>query len=244
MRFILAAAVALLVAPGAPALTTYSAFDDFSTTTNTEGSRWSYRWSADALHDGSYALLSSFGQPFPPWSPPHSTWYNGSTLSPGVGRNDTGGLILGNPGGSRQFAWLNGEMWLHPANFGLVVVSWLVPFDSSYDVLFLFADMDGSPASATHPASNGIIWSVDLDTTTLASGVLPNNATGPLQILSDVPLVAGDRIHFIVDANGDYRFDSTRFLTTILTEADVPEPAGLAVAALASVVVSRLRRRR
>ncbi len=201
----------------------FSAVDDFSLTTNTESSTWSYRFSNDLVRDGAYQLQTSFSQLEPLWNPPTQYWNDGNSIFVNgavVGVNSSGSSItwIGN---AATFLWPDNTIWMHPGS-GLVVMSWLSPLDTGVNIDFTFGDMD--PNGVGQDAT-GFAWFVDLNDSNglLASGVINEGSgdTGPLS-LTGVAVNAGDHINFVVDPNGNPFFDSTSFTATI---AVIPEPA-------------------
>ncbi len=202
----------------------WSAVDDFSTTTNTVASTWSYRAANDVVRDGDYQLIPTFGESFSAWDPSTSFWHHPSTY-PTVGVNNSGNPINW-IGTASPFVWPDGTIWMHPSNTpGLAVVSWLSPSDMTVDVDFTFADMD---PNGLGNGGDGINWFVDLNDASglLASGFIPEagGSTGVLS-LANLSLNAGDRINFIVDPNGNFSFDSTALQATISEVEIVPEPS-------------------
>ena len=124
-------ALLLLVAllPGSSEATTWSAVDDFSTTTKTDTSTWSYREQAgNRVRGGNFSLLSSFGNAGNPW-PDQAYWNDGSGyVYPAIGVNQTRQTLrIGGSWGGPEVFWQPNTMWINPANNGPVVLSWLSP---------------------------------------------------------------------------------------------------------------------
>jgi hypothetical protein len=188
--------------------TMFSAVDDFSNTTNTEKTVWSYRFANDQLRDDSYALLTTNSDPLPVWNPPTPFWHTGTGDVPGVGVNRSGAPIPIN--GSPVFSWPDETVWMHPGNSGLAVVSRSSPTSTAVDVQFSFSDMDPN-------GGNGVLWFVDLGDSSgnLASGTLSGGGSG-LQKLTIISMTAGDRLNFVIDSNGNEFFDSTEFTATVV----------------------------
>ncbi|MBX7165877.1 MAG: PEP-CTERM sorting domain-containing protein [Pirellulales bacterium] len=200
----------------------YDAVADFSTTENTDTSRWSYRYQTGLDRNGVYPLLTAFAPTFG-FSPtnPDAWLVAAESPIPVVGVNQTGGdltYLAGDPGFPYPFTWPQGAMLVHPGPFdpGLVVVSWLSPVNAHLLIDFSFSDLD--------PNAGGVNWFVERNSgaDTLSAGSIDvGESTGPLSL----PLTAvnaGDRINFIVDPGDDHNFDSTRLTATITV---VPEPS-------------------
>jgi hypothetical protein len=199
--------------------TSYDAVADFSSSTNTNTSSWSYRYQTGTVRDGIYPLLPTFTAAAGTWSPTNpGAWTLGGTI-PEIGVNQTGSDATFIPGpGSGPFTWPNNTMSVHPGPAELVVLSWLSPASSLFDINFSFSSLDPN-------GGNGIAWFVDLNTTNLSSGsYLDGGASGTMN-LNNIFVNAGDRINFIVDPNGDYFFDSTKVTATINSVAGVPDSA-------------------
>ena len=201
----------------------FSAMDDFSLTTNTESSTWSYRFSDDLARDGSYQLQASFSQFESLWNPATQYWNDGRSIfgdGAVVGVNNSG-ISITWIGNAATFLWPNNTIWMHLGS-GLVVMSWLSPLNTFVDIDFTFGDMD---PNGMGQGGTGFAWFVDLNDSSglLASGVITEGGgdTGPLS-LTGVAVNAGDHINFVVDPNGNRAFDSTSFTATI---AVIPEPA-------------------
>jgi hypothetical protein len=95
------------------------------------------------------------------------------------------------------------SVWIHPGEVGLGIIGWKSPHTGSFNVNGFFSDLDPN-------CGNGIIWSVDSGSQTLATGTIANG--GPIQRfhLTGVSLSAGQVLYFVVDPNsGDYFCDST-----------------------------------
>jgi hypothetical protein len=198
--------------------TSYDAVADFSSSTNTNASTWSYRYRTGTVRDGNYALLLNFTAAVGSWSPANpGAWTVGGNL-PEIGVNQTGGDVtyIGGP----AFTWPNHTMSVHPGNLDLVVLSWLSPASSFYDINFSFSDLDPN-------GGNGIAWFVERNSSldTLSSDSFPNGGASGTMDLNNIFVNAGDRINFIVDPNGDYFYDSTKVTATISSVAGVPDSA-------------------
>ena len=232
-RAILATILVSPLAVGSvPALgtTIFDVVDDFSTTTNSETSQWSYRYSTDLVRDGDYTLLPNFSDPqlgslfsgsF--WDNSQNYWNLSGPAVPAIGVNDTGGDILVNP----QFppiTWTDQTIWMHPNFTGFTVVSWLSPSAGTVDIDFKFFDMDPN-------GGDGVGWFVDLgsDSGELDSGTFANGGATGLITLNLLSVAAGDRINFLVAPLSSASFDSTGLTATItLSETNViPVPAAL-----------------
>ncbi|QDS97861.1 PEP-CTERM sorting domain-containing protein [Adhaeretor mobilis] len=224
IRYQLFFAAALGCCSVASASITTSAVDDFSNTTNTATSEWSYRWSPDSVRDGDYPLLATNSDPATLWTPTTPYWNNGGSL-PGVGVNQSGSAINISPP-FLPFSWPTDTIWMHPPSTGFAVVTWTSPVTGTADIEFEFDDMDPNGAFA-----NGVRWYVDVGD---VSGSLANGSfvggTGIMPMtVTDVAVNSGEQVHFIVDPFGDFSFDSTAFRATVTY---VPEPASMALLGL------------
>lgn len=205
----------------------YNFENDFSITTNTDSSTWSYRWSDGFTRDGNYALLqfahSELGWPYIP------TWQRLTNDSyPFIGVSDLDGQSMIHPLGS-------------PDGSAFAVVSWLSPFSGTVNIGLRITDLDprtdGGGDGVTYYADNG---SADGN---LASGTIPNGGDTGFFWLSDVPVSVGDRLNFIIGPNANYYNDATRMFVEITNEA-IPEPSTFALLALSATMVAlRLYRR-
>ena len=214
----------------------YDAVTDFSTTTNTNTSTWSYRYSPTTVRDGNYLLLPTYA-PWSSWTPTNpEAWVSPSGDIPVIGVNQTGSNVT--HAGAFPFTWPNGTMLVHPGPGEDVVLSWLSPSTSLININFSFSSLDPN-------GGNGVAWFVEKNSglDTLSSGSYADGGTSGNMSLSGIPVIAGDRINFIVDANGDFFFDSTK-LTAMISNS-VPDSGstfGLLFLALTALFgASRLR---
>jgi len=199
--------------------TSYDAVTDFSNSTNTNASTWSYRYKpGSTVRDGVYTLLPGFTPTNGSWSPTNpGSWTVGGNV-PEIGVNQTGtdvSYAVGPP-----FTWPKNTMLVHPGISDLVVLSWLSPVSSFFDIDFSFTDLDPN-------GGNGIAWFVERNSSldTLSFGVFSNGGASTPQSLSNIFVNAGDRINFIVDPNGGYDYDSTKVTATIRSVGSVPDTA-------------------
>ncbi len=195
---------------------TFNATDDFSFTINTDQSAWSYRYATDLVRDGDYTLYTSVNPIADPFTSKPSVWNDGNDGFPAwVGRNTTGADQTS--GGAGNWIWQAGDLMFHPGNGRLSVISWLAPEAGLATVDYSFADdITGGP----------VTWFVEKNdsATTLATASLASSATtGLLQLKTMVD--AGDRLNFILDADGAIATDAIVFTAAIsLDNSAVPEP--------------------
>jgi hypothetical protein len=228
--------LAFLSCGGARTSGAYDAVLDFSNTTNTESSTWSYRNSfSDMLRDGNYELMPVHSDTRPYWNPPTPYWapFHGYV---GIGVNRSGAPI---PIASDlpQFTWPNNTIWITPPQGNsLAVVSWLSPVTGLADIEFSFTDIDPNGGS-------GINYFVDRNNLIgqLAGGTLANGGSTGVVSLTDVAINVGDRINFVVDPGigGGNEFDSTALTATITV---IPEPATLVLSLLGIVGLANWQR--
>ena len=208
--------VVALLAVGAHAQI-YTAASDFSIRTNTDTSRWSYRYNTTGTRDGNYMLLpynEPSASPWYNWGEPISVpgWFSqpSDLLCPCIGANKLTIPLVENLG----FGPIIGparSILEHPSvtsNVGDTVVSFLVPQAGTVTVTYSFTDIDPY-------GGNGIDWYVDLNSGLsgdLYSGTV-DSTPGHLSTTGDkkfqVTVAEGDRLNFIIDSNGNFDFDST-----------------------------------
>ena len=200
--------------------TSYDAVTDFSSSTNTDTSTWSYRYQTGTVRDGIYPLLPMFTAAVGMWSPMNpGAWTLEGTI-PEIGVNQTGSDATFVPGpGSGPFTWPKNTMSVHPGPAELVVLSFLSPSTSFFNIDFSFSDLD------PNGNNGGIAWFVDLNTTNLSMGSFGNGGASGMMNLNNIFVNAGDRINFIVDPNGDFFFDSTQVTAMISSVAGLPDSA-------------------
>jgi len=210
----------------------YDAVTDFSSTTNSATSTWSYRRRPGTLRDGNYTLLPGYTPAEGTWSPVNPGAWSGV---PQVGVNRTGSDATFTNGPA--FVWPNNSMLVHPGSIELVILSWLAPSSGLANIVYSFRDLDPN-------FNNGVLWFVERNNanTTLNSGTFANGGASGTLSLVNVPVNAGDRLNFIVDPNNDFFFDSTQVSATITF---VPEPSALTLTglAIASAIGGRWRKR-
>lgn len=230
--------VSLIVAGSEAAGRYASVVEHFSNTVNSETSEWSYRSGSELLvqddsgnfvRDGNYALLPDRGNG-DVFSPSTPYWFE-EQIYLGVGVNRSGGPI-NVVQAAAPFLWPADAVWMHPLADRLIVVSWLSPSAGLVRIDFEFENIDDNG-----PPGFGIEWFVDLGNSSgaLAAGVLGNGgASGPIS-LPGVAVAVGDRINFIVGANGTNFRDSTT-LTAEITFLPDPVSAGPLFVALGTVL--------
>ncbi len=200
--------------PAAPssagATHTYDVVADFSTTSNSDTSVWSYRYQIGFARDGNYLLLSGYGPDvIEQWTPIDPGAWRAQGYLPAIGVNATTSddSIIGT-----GLTWPRGAMLVHPNYDGLVVLTWRSPSAAVVTVEFSFTSLH-------RVCGDGIDWFVEhnSDTATMGSGSLdPGGSTGTRR-LTGVRVQAGDRINFIVGPRAGYACDSTQLTATITT---------------------------
>jgi len=205
----------------ATAATIYDFETDFSTTTNTATSTWSYRTAADLLRDGSYDLFA----------------VSQVILSATDGWNETIAnahppYIGVNTSGAADGVVPDGDSTVHPGHNRIAVVSWLAPSDGTAAIDYLFGDQNAGGGS-------GITWYIDDGDSTgnLATGLLGNGGLDQSGSIASFAVSAGDRINFVIDPVGtapdpipaaNHAFDNTHVVATV-TFVPVPEASSIAL---------------
>jgi hypothetical protein len=197
--------VKFAVAPSGVAPRDFDLERDFTLASNSDGSRWSYRYKTGTVRDGQYALMTAVDDSGRPGDFMAPFWCNLGSVGRNYGQT---GFISGR-------AVSNGWSMVHPpANSQITVVSWLAPERGKIEIAWRFSDLDPG-------GGNGVIWAVDrgADTAhgglTLGAGVLANGGDSGPRAVTNAPVNAGDRIHFVVDPNGSYTYDQTRVSAVI-----------------------------
>jgi hypothetical protein len=104
------------------------------------------------------------------------------------------------------------SVFVHPSTFNLGIIGWKSPFSGSVDVAGYFSHLDQS-------CGNGIIWSVEKGTQTLASGAI--SFDGPPQTfnIANVSVKVGQVLYFVVDPNGENDFCDTSGIDVTITKS-------------------------
>jgi hypothetical protein len=203
---------------------TYSAVYGFSTETNSDTSRWSYRYNTTGTRDGNYTLLP-YNEPgistWYDWGEPIQlpTWFSepSNAACPCIGANKLARPLISNFG----FGPIIGpaqSILEHPSvtsDVGDTVLSFLVPKTGTVTVTYSFTSID--PYGST-----GIDWYIDLNTglggdlysgrVRSTRGHIGNTGKQSFQ----VAVSQGDRLNFIISSDGNYDNDSTA-LRAIIT---------------------------
>jgi hypothetical protein len=213
--------LALLVV-GAQAQT-YNAADQFSSTTNTDTSRWSYRYNTTGTRDGNYMLLTYVEEAgnvdWSYWGKLIALpgWFSQPTAAfcPYITANQFSMPLEVNFGAGPIIVPARSIIG-HPSttsDVGDTVVSFLVPKAGTVTVTYSFTDIDPY-------GGNGVNWYVDLNSGAagdLYSGTVDSTPghVGTATKSFQIAVSQGDRLNFIIDSNGDYGFDSTAVRATI-----------------------------
>jgi len=176
-------------------------------------SRWTMRQSTSLERNGNYVPLPQRSDDsFEPngWSPdPGETFYHDPARYLWVGANTTGQeMTLANN------HWPAGTVALHPPGTGLIVVTWTAPEAGLAELEFAFSDANSAGATGQN-------WYVEKNDSaqTLAQGLLEEGGdTGSLR--RTVLVAAGDRINFVVDANGNYTLDTLVLRAQVRLQVD------------------------
>ena len=175
--------------------------------------------SPSVAHDGSYTLLPHFSSSFggvtglDAWSGDVSTCFP----IPEVGVNTT----TGDTTGGCTPTIPSGAVFVHPSASNMAIVAWTSPISAVVTISGGVIDLDST-------CGDGIGWSVDQETTSLASGTIPSggNASFPPSLTASVS--PGTRIFFLVGSgpNGDQNCDTTQLCVSLSsgTTATAPPP--------------------
>jgi hypothetical protein len=244
----LAAALPALAPCRAIHAATYDLVSEFSTTSNSNTSTWSYRFNTTGAHNNNYELMSTAGSlhgtlgalvwptnvrdtRFTLTGGSYPCWYtpSGPALAPRFCNNGSANNAVDSfrPGRSRIYAARvtpARSMALAPPAQGLAVVSFLVPNNGTATIYFTFMPNDYScELSGSGIKADGIVWSVDRNSTILSHGVLFSTSpltmasTGSLNLTTAV--TAGERINFTVQPNdGNANCDTTVLTASIVLE--------------------------
>jgi hypothetical protein len=99
-------------------------------------------------------------------------------------------------------------VYMHPAPDRFAIVAWKSPLRGSVRISGAFSDLNAS-------CGNGVLWSIDKGSRTLAAGDLPNGGAQDFEIPS-VSVSEGQVLYFVVDPKaGDYVCDTTMLDLTI-----------------------------
>src|SRR6266581_330426 len=203
--------------PGAT-LKVFDAAADFSSTTNSSSSTWSYRYQNGSTRDGNYPLIPAYGpDAVDTWIPSDPGSWRVDRYLPAIGVNRTGGdVTIDDRTIGTLVIWQRGTMLVHPGSDQLVVLSWLSPSAATVTISFSFANVH----VAVCEPGDGIEWFVDQNSdaaTTLSSGSVDRGGSTGSRTLSGVHVRAGDRINFIVGRRSNFLCDSTQLTATITT---------------------------
>lgn len=214
-----------------PALqATWNLAADFRTSPNQENPNrdsygnlgvWRFMESTSRVRDPqTYALLQRFvpnqigGEGMQEWLGTHPSL---ASYTPSVGLNTSGVTQCPNPPGT--FCWPAGTIRIHPGPQQLAVVGWRSPIEGNVAVAGYVRDIDIR-------FGNGIDWYIDKNTTNLASGILPQGGAQNFgdgfgaDNLTNVSVIPGDFLYFVIDPTTDYNSDSTEVDISITLVAD------------------------
>jgi hypothetical protein len=178
------------------------------------GHVWSFLESASFAHDPStyHLLLNSTANAFlinglEGWR--GTMAFSGNNVLSLVGINASGVFQQ-----AISISWPAGVVSMHPTPTQLVIVGWQSPIHGTVSITGGVTDLDGH-------CGNGIIWTIDRGSTTLASGSYPDGGQQSFAAgvggadLSELTVQTGEMLYFIVDPNGEYGCDSTGMDVTI-----------------------------
>ena len=214
---------------------TYDALADWNATTNTTANIWQY--GTENTPGGSFTLLPDHNANTS--SPTYDLWdlaNNSSINGPFIGFNSSGGTI--NAGGSPNLLWPSSVLQIAPGGINSAtpedtVLRWAAPSSGLIDITGQFTDLQQSVVSM-YIQSNGLtIFNANYN------GSSPYQPAEPFS-LSNVPVVQGEDIDFIVNSGGTDGDDAVGISATV-TES-IPEPASLALLATGGLIMLRRRR--
>jgi hypothetical protein len=172
---------------------------------------WHFMESSSLAHDPkTYKLLSEFIpdaffiQDVQQWQNPFNCSTSCNDKLPAVGINATG--TLQHPTG---MDWPAAVVRMHPFPDQLSIIGWRSPINGKVTIRGTVTDLDSL-------CGNGVAWSIDSGSHSLAQGVLPNGNFQAFE-LPDINVTQGSFIYFIIDPNGDHFCDSTGLDLTITT---------------------------
>jgi hypothetical protein len=182
---------------------------------------WYFLQSKSFAHDPrTYQLLTAYYEPCV--SDAASNWVDGMPCwqnpevdvrgyrLPLVGINSTYAIQV-----VKNFPFPSRSVFMHPSISGLAIIGWRSPFSGLVNVSGFFSDLDPT-------GFNGVIWSVDRGSQTLATGTIANGGPAQTFSLTNIAVKSGQVLYFIVDPNGDYTSDSTG-VDVIVTRVDHAE---------------------
>ena len=178
-------------APASHTTHTYDAAADFSSTSNTDSSRWSYRYQNGSSGVGAYSVIPAFGPDVVDrWTPTDPGAWRVDGYLPGLGVNRSGAdATIDDATIGTLVTWQKGTMLVHPGPNLPVVLSWLSPSDATITIGFSFASAHIAPCAP----GDGVGWRVELNgsATTLRSGSIDRGGdTGPQTLAGVRPAVA------------------------------------------------------
>lgn len=175
---------------------------------------WYFMQSKSFAHDPrTYQFLSAYYEPCVSdaasnWVDGMPCWQNPEVDARGyrlplVGINSTTEIQV-----VKNFPFPPRSVFVHPSSTGLAIVAWKSPVTGLVNISGFFSDLDPT-------GFNGVIWSVDRGSQTLASGTIPNGGPPQTFNLTNVSVKTGQVLYFTVDPDGDYSSDATGMDVTI-----------------------------
>jgi hypothetical protein len=156
-----------------------------------------------------------------------------------------GNASISKPTGSFDTGTVNfvsGYLNMHPgSDLNLAVLAFIAPVAANYTFEGEFADHDVVGGSGTDVAAVLGDGTYGVPFTTMTAVSLP------VTINFSRALSAGERVYFVVGANGEYSYDSIGLQLTVnddIESAGVPEPSSVILTGLGAAAVGLLRRRR
>lgn len=190
---------------------------------------WSFLWTTAAHNPSTYALITVF-YPNAGGIPGEQGWVGPEPVgepnsgAPVLGMNTTGVPLF-----SSNTSHPPGVILTHPDSTQPAIVGWHSPFTGSVAITGGVTDMSTF-------CGDGILWYIDKNSSTVASGSYPNGGAQLFQDgtngsqLANLPVTKGDFIYFLIAPGGDYCADGTQLDVTIkmisVSRPDVPALTG------------------